>query len=438
MTTTLLSGAQVITMAPNRPAVERLDLLIDDDRIIDLGTDLHRPGAEIVEMPGRVIIPGLVNAHLHTWQTALRCLGVDWTLLGYLTRLHGGLAQRYRPQDMHISTLAGALGQINAGTTTIGDWCHNCHTPEHADAALDGLIDSGVRAVYLHGTPYRPPEVPHPLGDVDRLIAASARAGGLVGVGMAVQGPQLTTPEVALADFRAALERDVLVSMHQSGGDPEPGWEALRAAGLFGPHANIVHGVGLPEDWLTMLVDAGVSFTATPEVELGMGHGTPITGRLLRLGSAPSLGTDVESVAPGGMLTAARIALAHQRGLDHAEHHTSPGAPPALPSITAKQALKWATVDGARALGLADRVGHLAPGMQADLVAIDTRSVNLWPAHDPVGAVLYADTADIEAVMIAGQWRKREHRLLAADLDAVQDRLSESGRRLLEESDSPA
>jgi len=435
MSRTLLRGAQVVTMAPDRPDAERADILIDSDRITMIGENLDAPEADTVDLTGRVILPGLVNAHLHTWQTGLRAVGADWTLLEYLTHLHGSGAQHYRPDDMYISNLAGALNQINCGTTTLGDWCHNSVTPEHADAAVDGLVQVGIRAVFLHGTPYRDPALPHPLAEIDRLLDGPAGDHDLLTLGMAVQGPQYSSPDIAVADFRAAAERGLVVSLHQSGGDLAPGWEAVRDAGLFGPRTNVVHGSDLPDRWVRTLVEAGVTFTSTPENELRQGHGTPLTGALLRRGAAPSLGTDVETVVPGQVLTAARIALAHQRGLDYTHDRQSAGTHARTPSITAKQALAWATVEGAKALGLADQVGRIEPGMQADLIAIDTRALNLWPAHNPVAAALHADIANIEAVMIAGRWRKRDHTLLHPHLDKVKDRLQESGERLLRAMD---
>lgn len=435
MSRTLLRGARVVTMAPGRPDAERLDILVDGDRIADLGPHLDHPDAAVVDLDGRIVIPGLVNAHLHTWQTALRAVGADWTLLGYVMNLHRNAAQHYRPEDMYLGNLAGALNQINCGTTTVADWCHNTRSPEHTDAAVEALGAAGIRAVFLHGTLHRPPDRPHPLAEVDRLLGGTH---GLLTVGMAINGPQASTPDVAVADFRAAAERRVVVSMHQSGGEPAPAWDAVQAAGLFGPHSNIVHGAGLTDEWVKKLVDAGASFTTTPENELGQGHGTPVTGRLLALGAAPSLGTDVESVVPGEMLVAARFALAHQRALDHDRHRRETGMIAATPSITGRQGLSWATREGAQALGLADRIGHIAPGMRADLVAVDARALNLWPAHDPVAAALHAGTGNIEAVMIAGQWRKRDHQLLGVDLDDVKNRLRASGERLLSQiSDSP-
>ena len=138
MTRILLRGAHVVSLAPNRPDTERVDILIEDDRIAAMGQYLAPTDADAVDLTDRIVIPGLVNAHLHTWQTALRFAGADWSLLEYLAHTHGHVARQYRPGDMHIGTLAGALNQINCGTTTVGDWCHNCLTPGHADAAERG------------------------------------------------------------------------------------------------------------------------------------------------------------------------------------------------------------------------------------------------------------------------------------------------------------
>jgi 5-methylthioadenosine/S-adenosylhomocysteine deaminase len=431
----LLTGARVITMAPNRPDAERVDILVEGDHIAEMAErsdrSLDRPHAETVDMSGRIIIPGLINAHLHTWQTALRLAGADWTLLEYLHRIHGEAANHYTPDDTYIGNLAGALNQINCGTTTLGDWSHNNSTPEHADGAVEALLTSGIRAVFLHGIPNRAPDAGHPMAEIDRLLDGPARTHELLTVGMAVAGPQSSTTDVAVGDLRAAAERGLVASMHQSGGQPAAAWEAVRSVGLFGPRTNIVHGAGLSDEWVRTLVEAGVTFTTTPENELGHGHCLPITGQLLRVGGAPSLGTDTETAVTGEILSAARIALAHQRGLDHERRRQSTQMTSTTPSITGRQALSWATAEGARALGLADRVGRLQSGMQADLVAIDARGLNLWPAHDPIAAALHAGVADIEAVMIGGQWRKRDHALIGVDLDEVKSRLRQSGERLL-------
>ena len=427
----LLSGATVITMASGRPDAERLDILVEDECIAAMASRLELPDVEVVDFSGRILIPGLVNAHLHSWQTALRCIGADWTLSEYLAKAHGGLASHYTPDDMQIAAFACALNQINCGTTTMGDWCHNARTPDHADGAIQGLVDAGIRAVFLHGSSHKIREKAHPVQEIDRLLNGPIAQNRLLSLGMAIPGPQYSKTDIAMADFRAARDRDLVVSMHQSGGRPGPAWQAVRDAKLIGPRTNIVHGNEIPDEWIKTFVDAGASFTTTPENELGQGHGFPITGKLLRLGVAPSLGTDIDTVVSGEVLIAARIALAQQRGLDHDQQRQSTGLFSPTPTITSKQALVWSTVEGARALGLSDRVGCIEPGMQADIVAIDTRAPNLWPAHDPVAAVLQASIANIEAVMIGGRWRKRNHVMTGVDFEQLQNRLQSSGQRFL-------
>ncbi|MEV5838746.1 amidohydrolase family protein [Nocardia sp. NPDC052112] len=436
MTRVMLRGAQVITMSSNRPDAESIDILIDGDQIADIGADLSDDGAEIIDCTGRIVMPGLVNAHLHTWQTGLRTLGADWTLSDYLGHSHGTIAKHYSPEDIRIATLAGALGQINSGTTTIADWCHNTKSPDHSDAAIEGLATSGIRAVFLHGTPYST-STAHPIHEIDRLLDGSIRSHELLSLGMAIRGPQLSPPDIAVADFRAAGERGLVVSMHQSGGEARSGWDAVYSADLIGPRTNIAHGAGLSDDWVKRLTDAGATFTATPENELGQGHGAPITARLLPIGAAPSLGTDTDCVVAGDLLTSARIALAHQRGLDHDRQRRSTGVFSFDQTVTSKQALEWATTEGARALGLADRVGRIEPGMQADLIVIDARALNLWPAHDPVAAALHSSFGNIEAVLIAGQWRKRDHNLVDSNVENVKTELARSAERLVRKFRTP-
>jgi cytosine/adenosine deaminase-related metal-dependent hydrolase len=445
----LLRGARVITMAPGEPDLPQADILVEDGMIAAIAPGITADDAETVDATGRIIIPGLVNAHMHTWQTALRGVSADWTLLEYFRWVHAGLATQFTPEDIRIGTLAGALNQINCGTTTLGDWCHNNPTPAYTDAAIEGLRESGIRAVFLHGSPKPDPkpgekhfsEVPHPRAEIERLMRGPfAGQDRLLTLGMAILGPHYSTTDVALADFRLAQEMGLIVSMHQGGGPPKSadGWDAVEAAGLIGPRTNIVHGNDLPDDRLRRFVAAGVTFTSTPENEMSQGHGHPIAGRLLALGAAPSLGNDIESVVSGEMLTVARVALAHQRALDHARIRRETGAIAQAPTITGREALSWITLRGARALGLQDRVGCLRPGMQADLVMIDARALNLWPPHDAVATVLQASLANIEAVMIAGSWRKQKGRLIFQGLDGVQAALLASGRRIVTALGLPA
>ncbi|WP_439519361.1 amidohydrolase family protein [Hydrogenophaga sp.] len=436
---TLLRGGTVITMDAQGD-LARGDVLISGDTITAIEPVIAADDAQVVDATGCIVIPGLVNAHMHTWQTALRGVAANWTLLQYFKNMHAGLATVFTPGDLHIATLVGALNQINCGTTTLVDWCHNNPTPAHNDAAVAALLQSGIRAAFFHGTPKPDPkpgetpfwEQPHPRAEVERLLHAHAGE-PLLSVHAAVLGPHYSTLEVALHDFRMAKELGLIASLHQGGGPARTpdGWERLEEAGLLGQHINIVHGHALSDAQLARFCDLGMSFSAAAESEMSQGHGHPLTGRLRALGRAPSLGVDLESVMSGDMLSQARIALGIQRSLDNFAYREAHGSIPPTSTITTREALAWVTVEGARMLGQQDRIGSLAPGKQADLVVIRANTLNMQPVHDPVSAVvMQASLANIESVMIAGQWRKRGGRVLDADIGSLLESLQQSGRKI--------
>jgi cytosine/adenosine deaminase-related metal-dependent hydrolase len=439
----LVTNATVITMDNDLGDLRSADLLVENDRIaaIEPSGRIPRQDAELVDATNCIVIPGLINTHMHTWQTALRGIASNWTLLEYFKKMHAGLATVFQPDDLYIANLMGALNQINGGTTTLVDWCHGNRTPAHNDAAIDALFESGIRAFFFHGTPKPDPkpgekgfwEIPHPRAEVERLL--KHRVGGLVGLGAAILGPHYSTLEVSFHDFRMAMDLGIIASMHQGGGPPRTpgGWETLDKERLVGPHVNIVHGQGLSDEQISRFCSLNVSFSVTPESEMTQGHGFPITGRLRKAGSAPSLGIDLESSVSGDMLTCARIALNMQRSLDNAAHREATGGIPDTSTITTREALAWVTIEGARMLRRQDQIGSLKPGKQADIVLISTAGINMQPVHDPVSAVvIQATLANVDSVMIAGQWKKRAGRLLAPALEEKTERLRASGRRILD------
>jgi len=439
MTRTLIRGATVITMDA-AGVLPVGDILITDDRLTEIAPYIAADDAEIIDAAGCIVIPGLINAHMHTWQTALRGVAANWTLTEYFRKMHAGLATVFEPDDLYIATLVGALNQLNCGTTTLGDWCHNNRTSTHNDAAVTGLLESGIRAAFFHGTPKPDPkpgetpfwEVPHPRAEVERLLKQQQGA-ELLTVHAAVLGPHYSTLEVALHDFRMAGELGVIASLHQGGGPARTpgGWDVLEAEGLLGSHVNIVHGHALDDAQLKRFCDLGMSFSAAAENEMSQGHGHPLTGRLRRLGHAPSLGVDLESVLSGDMLTQARVALGIQRSLDNVAHREAFGTIPPTTTIPVMEALSWVTVEGARMLGQLDRIGTLAAGKQADLVVLRADDLNMQPVHDAVASVVFqASLANVDSVMVAGRWKKRNGRLVNVDLSPKIAALNASGRKI--------
>jgi 5-methylthioadenosine/S-adenosylhomocysteine deaminase len=416
------------------------DVLIDGERITAIGPSLAVSDAETIDCAGHFVLPGLINAHMHTWQTALRSVAANWTLLEYFRHVHAGLATLFTPEDIRIATLAGALNQLDHGVTTLVDWCHNNPTPAHTDAALDALKQSGIRAAFLHGSPKPDPkpgerhfsEVPHPRAEVERLLKSSL--GPRLTLGLAVLGPHYSTLDVSAHDFALAKELGLVASMHQGGGEAKTpgGWEALVQRGLVGPHINIVHGNNLTDAQLRVFVDLGVSFSITPENEMAQGHGHPITGRLRALGSGPSLGVDLESLLSGDMFTVARIALASQRALDNAAERGRSGGIPATSTVPAAEAFGWITARGAAMLGQQDRIGSLAPGKQADIAVMSLGPLAMWPVHDALATlVMQGSGARVRDVLVAGAFAKRDGKLGWPDVAGVRSRLAASGERIL-------
>lgn len=425
MKKTLIRGATIVTMDQQGDLFDA-DILIKGSEIQEIAPRIDVTADQIIQGSGYVVIPGLINAHMHTWQTALRSVASNWTLLEYFQKMHSGLAKVFTPEDLYIATKMGALNQINCGTTTLVDWCHNNKTPEHNDAAIKGLLESGIRAVFFHGTPKPEPkegetpfwELPHPRKELERLISTYGSR-DLMTIGTAILGPHYSTLDVALHDFMMAKELNIIASMHQGGGPartPE-GWEILEAKGLLGPAINIVHGHALSDTQLKRFCDLGMTFSATAESEMTQGHGHPLTGRLRDFGKAPSLGVDLESVCGGEMFIQARIALGIQRSLDNVDYRHKHGTIPSTSTISTREALRWITIEGARVIGQLDRLGTLRAGKQADLVMIRCGDLNMQPMNDPVSAVIMQTSlANIENVMVAGEWKKKNGQLVDVDL----------------------
>jgi 5-methylthioadenosine/S-adenosylhomocysteine deaminase len=443
MARTLIKSGTVVAMDEHVPDLPRGDVLVEDGRIAGIAAAIDAADAEIIDAAQCIVMPGLVNAHLHTWQTALRGVAADWTIPHYLHAMHAAIAPGFLPADIFVSTLVGALNQLNSGVTTLVDWCHNNPTPAHTDAGIDALADSGIRAVFLHGSP-KPDakpgrkhfsQTPHPRAEIERLaMGRLAARDGLVTLGMAILGPAYSTYEVSRQDVALARELSLICSMHVGGGamlTPD-GFSRLVAEGLIDERVNIVHGNILADAQLRSLIDSGAGVTVTPEAELQMGFGDCLTGRLRALKAAPSLGSDVESSLGSDMFTTMRMALQTQRNLDSQTIVARTGKVPERISVACREALGWATIAGARMLGVDDRIGSLAPGKQADIVLLNADDLNLLPVVDPVHSiVLHAGIANVDTVMVAGRVMKRYGKLHYGELARRKAELVQCSRRIL-------
>jgi len=446
MARTLIKGGWVLSMDSSIGDIRGGDVLIDDEEIVAVGRGLEAGDAEVIDAANMIVSPGMINAHMHTWQTGLRGVTADWTMLEYGQLMHATSVPHFAPDDIYLANLIGSLGQIHAGTTTLFDWHHCNATTDHTDAALGALEEAGIRAVYGHGQtktapkPGQPPftEVPHSRERVERLRNGRlASDDGLITLAMCIQGPGFSVWECTEHDVRLARELGLRWSCHTGAqGIPLYAPDAVRKLddlGLLGPEANFVHANNFTDEELKLIVDRGGSITVTPECECNFGHGHPVTGRVLAQGGTPSFGVDVESNISGDMYSVLRFGLQFERALV-AEAQSRPTKTLTLHS---RDALEWGTIGNARALGMDDRIGSLTPGKQADIILTRGDDINTAPVHDPVQTLIYMATPfNIDTVFIAGEIKKKAGKLVfpeAAWREKL-SRLEASGRRILDQA----
>ena len=433
----LLRGGLLITL-DERHGELRGDILISDGKIREVGPRIDGAGCEVVDASGFIVLPGFVDSHRHTWQTPLRHTGADWDLGRIFVELFGKFGPHFRPEDVFAAALLGRLAALDGGVTTLLDWSHIQNTPDHADEAVRGLREAGGRAVFAHGQPGNDPQrwmaessVPHP-HDIRRVrekLLASDDA--LVTPAMAARGPEFSTMEVVEHDVRLARELGIWVTIHIGLGENGPkyrGIERMHQRNLVGPDITFVHCCTSSDHELRLLADAGATASVSAQIAMGTrGFGVPATGRLVAQGVRPSLSVDSEMAASGDMFAEMRAAL----GMERAIRNNALQDRPAPGAITARDVLSFATLEGARAVGLEAEIGSLTTGKSADLLLVPAGALNLAPIGDPIGAlVLGGHAGNIEAVFVEGTPVKWGGKLLSADVSKAL-RLMERSREYL-------
>jgi 5-methylthioadenosine/S-adenosylhomocysteine deaminase len=418
---TLLTGGTVVSMDPAIGDLDRGDVLLRDGVIVEVAERIDAPDAEVIDAAGRIVLPGFVDTHRHTWQTAFRGVGADWTFAQYLVAVHGTLKPHYRPEDVYLGNLLGRLEALHCGVTTMLDWFHCASSPEHADAAVAALRDAPGRSVFCYGAGWGTLD---PIDAEVRRVRSGLSGDGLITMALGLRGPELTPVDTVAEELKLATELGLRTSVHiESGGTRRPIAE-LQERGLLRDTSTFVHANGIGDDELRMLADADASVSISPDVELKMGIGWPMTGRMLAAGLRPTLSTDDSPSAAGDMFATMRTAYAVQRGLDG--------------GLQSRDVLQFATVDGARACGLAARTGSITPGKDADLILLRADDLTVFPPNNPVGTIVAAGHPGlVDTVLVAGRVVKRDGALVGVDLLALKARLLESRDRIAAAADVP-
>ncbi|MFF4621823.1 amidohydrolase family protein [Nonomuraea jabiensis] len=435
----LLTGAAIVTMDPKLGVLPRADLLIEGDRIAAVGPALPAGDALVIDVTGSVLAPGFVDTHRHAWEAQLRRIMPDVNDLGeYVTSTLAGIAPAYQPQDMYIGTRLAALTAIDSGITTMLDFSHNSRTAAHSDAAIRALADTGIRGVHASMRPHFGDWDGQWPADLTRLHDTHFTGNPLLTLRLAALATdEVAGPDLAYGQHLARTARDLGIGVSidavfgPSSSEAILGWAKQD---LLGPDVSLIHCTGLtPQAWQAMAdTGANVALAPTSDAQIGLESAIPAIDEALAAGIRPGLSIDVEVALASDMFTQMRALHAIQR---MRAVNVAYGTDTQPARIGVADVLDFATLQGARSIGLGDVTGSLTPGKQADVLVVRAEDLNNMPLNDPIGTlVLGSDARNIDAVFIAGQVRKWAGTVLDVDLATLREDVRASRDRILRAS----
>jgi len=475
----VIRGGAVMSMDPNVGDFAKADIMIEGNKIVAIAPNLPPGGGTQIDATGRIVMPGFIDTHHHQFETALRSFLADGVLItdgsgtpsgstAYYQYILNKFAPVYRPQDVYINELFGGLSQLDAGVTTVHDVSQISHTPLHSDAAIQALIDTGRRAAFGYfesagnfgaGVPGN--QYPQ---DADRIYKTWFSANNLSSNGlvhMIMGGEVYLGPATTDQSWKIGRRLGLQIAAHiLSPFGIRPIFDAL-AAGTggngqigMGPDNLFIHVTGMSDTAWQKVKDVGAQVSIAFPIEMNMRHGMPPILKVQSLGMEPSLSVDVECTMTADFFTQMRSCMNLQRALvnqmilnqesppdllelDASNNWGLPAAaaanpwptPPAsLPApLTTRDVLRYATMNGAKALRLDRKVGSLTPGKEADIIILDATAINVAPLNQVPGAVVsLMERSNVETVIVAGTVRKWKGRLLDVNVDKLRSDLENS------------
>lgn len=418
----LLRGGTVLTMDPRIGDLAAGDVLVHGSQIEAVGQDLSGrsgdPGIIVVDVPGMIVLPGLVDGHRHCWQNQFRRLICDADIDEYIAMTHGSTALHYRPADMFAGDLISLLGALDSGVTCVLDFSHNSRSPEHSDAVFDAYRESGARTVHVSAPPNAGQWAEQFPDDLLRLRAEHGTANPLVTVRMGIDLRRVR-PAAELMEYARA--HGFAITFDGVMGPPSSAEvEELGVKGSLSPDVTLVHCTDMSELAWRYIADSGTHVTLAPtsDEQLGLADGVPPVQRAVDFGILPSLSVDVEISLSSDLFSQMRCVLLTQRM--HATQRRYRGDTSAPRFIGHRDVLEFTTVAGAADVGLGDQIGSLTPGKQADIVVIRAEDINNLPLNNAVGTVIQGtDTRNVDTVFVAGQVRKWCGELVGVDIERV-------------------
>jgi 5-methylthioadenosine/S-adenosylhomocysteine deaminase len=455
----ILRGGQILN--PARTALERADVLVEEDRIASVGPAIEAPAtAREVDASQHLVLPGLINAHTHAHNNLLRGLADNWTLedlLNHSAALNGNRT----PQEHYLSAALGAIEMLKTGCTAAYDLFMALPAPtdEGAEAIVRAYDDVGLRAVLAPAVAdvafYQtvpgllealPPDLRGTVESIEAsptegLLRLSERiirrwdgtAGERIRIAVAPTIPGQCSDEFLAGCLRLVREYGVGLHTHLAESKVQAVYAQqrwgktivahLNDLGLLGPHFVGAHAVWLTDDDIGMLADAGAAVAHNPASNLKLGSGIAPIREMLDQGLTVGLGTDGSMSSDNqNMFEAMRFAaLVNTVRFPHHQERWLGG----------QDIWHLATAGGLRMLGLTDSSAAVAPGGKADLVLLRADSVFLRPLNHALNALVYAETgADVETVIVDGAIVLDHGRVLTVDEEQLRARAQEAAERV--------
>ena len=424
----LIHNGTLVTVNPRLGIVDDGWVGIRDGCI--KAVEAGRPPAALIaagaslDAGGGIVMPGLVNTHTHLPMSLFRGLADDLPLAEWLEEhIFPAEARFIEPATVRWATLLSCAEMLLSGTTCC------CDGYFHEDAVAGAVAESGLRAVLAQGIiDFPAPGVPDPARNVTHARAYIQSWRGrspLITPSLFCHAPYTCGDGTLRAAKAAADERDVILQVHvaetaferdrslqQTGLSPVAHLDRL---GILDRRSLLAHCVHVDDADIEILTRRGCAVAHCPESNMKLGSGIAPVARMRSAHITVGLGTD-------GCASNNDLDLFGEMGTAAKLHKVATGDPTAL---DAGSVLQMATLDGARAIGLDDRIGSLAVGKRADIVVLDTRTPHLTPMYHPESHLVYtAGGADVRHVMVDGRWVVRDRRLLTLNLGEVMDRVN--------------
>jgi 5-methylthioadenosine/S-adenosylhomocysteine deaminase len=425
----VFKNATILTMDKTIGDLPVGDVLIEGDKIKGVGREIPVENARIIDATGKILLPGFTDAHRHAWQGTLRRLMPNVSdLMTYVQDIHFGLAKYYRAEDIYLGNLLSAWSAIDSGITCMIDASHNTRSYSHAVAAIDALEETGIRSLYAPAFPLGGEwdQTFWPSG-LEKLKAERFSSAGLISLGVFTHmGPH---------SWDIARRLDLPIVTEFLGKELSLLLPGLEANKQLGPDNIFNHCTGLTAEAWKIMSDNGVRVTVDPrsDAQYGLEEGIFAYQHAIDHGMKPGIGTDLETAYGGDMFTEMRVAFSLQRAF--LQNRKYNGDAPATMPVNSRAILEAATLNGSGIAGFGEVSGSITPGKSADLILIETQSINLFPSNNAIGTVVHAaDRSNVDTVMVAGRLLKSNGQLVGVDMAKLQRRIEGSLTYLFEKA----